>query len=111
MKITLETNFVPLIHGYADYPEGINKRIVSSTSVERRDFFTDPTAAAVFTFASGVAASVFANWLYNKIKSGPPHTKIKINHREVTIDKNEIMKIITEEIEIEQQQVTKSYNE
>ena len=99
MKITLETNFVPLIHAYGDLPEGVNKNIVPS--MERRDLFSEPTAVAVFSFASSVAASVFANWLYEKIKS-KPSTKIRINRKDVSIDKNEIIRVITEEVKIEQ---------
>ena len=92
-----EANRTPLT--FNDFPERVNKNIVST--MERRDLFSEPTAVAIFSFVSSVAASVFDSWLYEKIKN-KPSTKIKINRKNVLIDKQEIIRVITEEIEIDQ---------
>ena len=98
MQIQLETNYIPLIRAFDDLPDGVSKKIIST--IEQRDSYMDPLAAAIFTFANGVAASLFASWIYNKLK-GHPGTKIKINRKEVSINEANIVKIIMEEIEIE----------
>lgn len=102
MNIEIETNFIPLLLVYNDLPDGITKRIIPS--VERRDIFSEPTAVAIFTIAAGAVggtvANVFGSWIYDKIKN-KHQAKIKINRREVTIEKSEIIKVLSEEIEIE----------
>ena len=94
----LETNYIPLIRGFDDLPDGVSKKIIST--IEQRNSYAEPLVVAIFSFANGVAASLFASWIYNKVK-GHPDTKIKINRKAVSINEANIVKIIMEEIEIE----------
>ena len=71
MRIMLETNCLPLIHAYHDYPEGVKKEI--EKKIEKRSIPFDVCATAFFSFSSSVVASLFANWLYEKIKDNPKH--------------------------------------
>ncbi len=102
MNIEIETNFTPLFTAYNDLPNGITKRIISS--LEKRDIFSESVTTAIFTISSGVVAgtiaNVFGSWIYEKIKN-KSQAKIKINRREVTITKSDIIKVLSEEIEIE----------
>lgn len=52
----------------------------------------------VLTFGSGVAAGVVANWIYDKLKNKTE--KITINRKEIILDKEQIKKVIEEEIKI-----------
>lgn len=97
MKIEIETNFLPLIYATDDLPKGIHKTIIPIR--EKRDVGIGSVAIGIFSFVSGVSASVFANWIYDKIKN-KPQARIKINRKEITINKASIVKVITEAIEI-----------
>ena len=70
MNIEIETNYIPLILAFDDLPEGVSKKILPST--ERRGIGYESIAIGIFSFVSGVSASIFANWLYDKIKDKPP---------------------------------------
>ena len=48
-----------------------------------------------------VAASVVANWLYDKLKKHGAKS-IRINRQQITVDRGKIERIIREEIEIRQ---------
>lgn len=100
MHVTIETNFTPIFFVHDnDLPEGVSKQTIPSKT--QRDIGHEPIAIGIFYFANSVAINLFSAWLYDKIKD-KPHTKIKINRKEVSIDESEITKIITEKIEIEQ---------
>ena len=57
------------------------------------------TIQLVVTFASGVAASYVATWLYNRVHGKAE--RITIDHTEVEIDKGEIQRIIETHIKKE----------
>lgn len=99
MKITVETNFPEKIIS-DELPEGVQMTLPMPDSTR------DPSSAeqlftVIYTFSSSIAASLFASWLYDKLKNRP-NLRLKINRKEVTIDKENIVKVITEEIEIGQ---------
>jgi len=53
----------------------------------------------VLNFGEGFLGGLFANWLYDKLKKSENKIKsLKINKKEVRIDKNEIRRIIEESI-------------
>ena len=54
----------------------------------------------VVSFSSGVAAGVFANWIYDKIK-GKRIEKFMIEKTEIELDQGEIKKVIEEKLSIE----------
>jgi len=54
----------------------------------------------VVSFSSGVAVSVFANWLYDKLK-GKRIEKFMIEKTEIELDQGEIKRIIEEKLRIE----------
>lgn len=51
------------------------------------------------SFSSGVAAGVFANWIYDKLK-GKRMEKFMIEKTEIELDKGEIKRIIEEKLRI-----------
>jgi len=75
-----------------------NAKISYKGSLVLKSVGIPETVNFVLTFSSGVVASVVANWIYDKFKNKTE--KIKINRREINLDKNEITKIIEESIEI-----------
>jgi hypothetical protein len=101
MEIRIDTSFIPLIFAYDDLPEGL--KLVPQPMEERRDANYVPVATGVLTLASGVAASIIAAWIYDKIKKvkDKPQFWIRINEKTVRqIDENSITEMIEREIEL-----------
>jgi hypothetical protein len=71
-------------------------RIRQQTANQRSFGFPVPLEF-VLTFGSGVAAGIISNWLYDKLKGRT--RRICINHIEVQLDKDNIEKILIEQIE------------
>ena len=97
MEIEIETNFIPMILADEDLPNGVTKRVIPR--IEKRDF-SEPVASAIFILASGVTAKVLGSWIYDKLVKHKERTYLKIDRKEVTIDKANIIRIIEEKIEI-----------
>jgi hypothetical protein len=65
-----------------------------------------PIVSLLLSFGGSVAANVFSNWLYEKLKADKATqamhiTKIRINRTEVEITSEAISRAISESIEIE----------
>ena len=102
MEIKIETTFLPLVLAYDDLPDGVE--LIRVPQMERRDLGLS-IAVGVLSFGSGVAASIIAAWIYDKIKSvkDKPEFKIKISDKEIIkISTEEITRIIEAEIQIQQ---------
>lgn len=98
MKI--ETTFIPLV--LAEPPEGITR--VSQQAARSRDLSADTVATAIYSLASSVSASVFAAWLYDRIKKvkDKPQFRIRVNEKEVTeLSEESFKRTIGREVEIE----------
>lgn len=98
MKIIIESKHLPTIftlkHG--GVPTGITIEIPEV--IERRGVDFETVATAILMIGSNVAAGVLANWLYEKLR-GKPTTRLTINRTEVQITtKDEIMRVVQEEI-------------
>lgn len=99
MEIEIETNFIPLILAYEDMPPGVTKKIILCS--EMRNGISEGIAIAIFSFGTGVTASLFASWIYDKLKKHKDHKiYLKINRKEITIDKTDIIRVIEEITEI-----------
>ena len=77
---------------------GNAKLIYKGTSI-REAVGTPEVINFVLMFGSEVAAGIVANWVYDKLKNRAE--KIVINRREVQMDREEIKRVIEEEIKIE----------
>jgi hypothetical protein len=100
-NIEIETNFIPLILAYDDFPEGV--KLIRQPFMERRDLGYDSIAKGILTFSSGIAISVIASWIYEKIKRVKGNKKffLKINEKTVLkITKEGITEAIEREIKI-----------
>ncbi|MDI6686631.1 MAG: hypothetical protein QME06_00235 [Desulfobacterales bacterium] len=103
MEIKIETTFLPLILAYDDLPNGV--KLIRISQIERRDLGYESIAVGILSFGSGVAASIIAAWIYDKIKrvSDRSEFKLKISGKEVIkMSAEEITKIIETEIQIQQ---------
>jgi hypothetical protein len=98
MNIEIETNYLPLINDTENHPKEIIDKVIRRVQV--RGIFNEPVAYAVFVIATGATANVLGAWLYNKLKKHKKMSYIKINRKEVIIDKGELVKVIQEQIEI-----------
>ncbi len=105
MNIEIETNFIPLVLAYDDFPEGV--RLVRQPFIERRGLDYESIAKGILTFSSGIAASVIASWIYEKIKRVKDDKRffLKINNKIVRkITKEGISETIEREINITKDQ-------
>ena len=97
MKVVIESKHLPTIftleHG--GVPAGVTIDIPEV--IERRGVGFETVATAILSFGSGVAAGVLANWLYEKLH-GKPSTRLTINRIEVQITRDDIIRVIQEEI-------------
>ncbi|MGD2080097.1 MAG: hypothetical protein PVJ36_03060 [Nitrospirota bacterium] len=101
MEIRIETNYIPLILAHDDLPDGV--QLTRLPFVERRDLDAESIATGVLTFSSGIAASLIASWIYDKIKKfkDRPELSIRINERTIhKITLEEITEIIEREMSI-----------
>jgi hypothetical protein len=102
MEIKIETNYIPLLRAYDDYPEGFDLKLLPS--IEHRDAGFSDIVAGLFSFSVGVSGSILASWIYDKlkrVKTNRDKLILKINEKEVqNITKDEITKIVEREIEI-----------
>ena len=87
-----------LQHG--EIPAGVDVDVPSL--VERRGVGFRNTSSATVTIRPGVDVEVVANWLYDKLRDEPT-TRLTINRLEVRISKDEITRVIQEEIGKERQ--------
>jgi len=69
-------------------------------SYERKGLDFPAIIYIAVSFTSGVGASVFANWLYDKLK-GKRIEKFIIEKTEIELDQGEIKRIIEEKLRIE----------
>ncbi len=102
MEIKIETTFLPLILAYDDLPDGVE--LIRIPQIEKRDLGYESVAVGVLSFGSGVAASIIAAWIYDKIKrvTDRPEFKLKISGKEIIkMSAEEITKIIETEIQIQ----------
>ena len=95
-EVQIETDFVPLTI-YQDLPPGISK---IDNKPEKRDLGLGGLAIVLFGFASSVSASILGAWIYDKVKN-KPNTIIRINNKETIVDKSGIIRIIEEEVELQ----------
>lgn len=102
MEIKIETNYIPLLRAYDDYPEGFNLKLLPS--IERRDAWVTDIVTGLFTFSVSISGSILASWIYDKlkrVKTNRDKLYLKINEKEVqNFTKDEIKKIVEREIEI-----------
>lgn len=63
----------------------------------RKSFGIPETITLFVEFSTGVGASLFAAWLYNKIQGRSE--KIRIEHTEIELDEGQIKRIITHKME------------
>lgn len=87
-----------LRHG--EIPAGVDVDVPSL--VERRGVGFKNTSTATVTIRPGVDVEILANWLYDKLRDEPT-TRLRVNHLEVRIAKDEIARVIREEITKEEQ--------
>ena len=78
-----------------EIPAGVDVDVPSL--VERRGVGFKNTSTAAVTIRPGVDAEFLANWLYDKLRDEPT-TRLTINRLEVRISKDEIARVIHEEI-------------
>jgi hypothetical protein len=82
MRITVETKHVPTVFDLKrDPPEGVEVRappVVLGRSLDSQELLV-----AVVSVAAGVPASLIANWLFEKLKKGKEHTKVRIRRKEI----------------------------
>ena len=77
-----------------------NAKITYNSGLVCKEAFAPETVTFVITFGSGVAASVVANYLYEKLRGKAVDNKIKIDRKIVELDNGKIKRIIEEKIEI-----------
>jgi len=82
-----------LRHG--EIPAGIDVDVPSLA--ERRGVGFKPVTTATLTFQPGVAVDEVANWLYDRL-CDEPTTRLTINRTEVRIAKDEIKRVLQEEV-------------
>ena len=82
-----------LRHG--EIPTGVNVDVPSLA--ERRGVGFKNASTATVTFRPGVDAEILASWLYDKLRDWPT-TQLTVNGSEVRIAKDEIARVIREEI-------------
>jgi len=87
-----------LQHG--EIPAGVNVDVPSL--VERRGVGFKNTSTATVSFRPGVDVEILASWLYDKLCDGPT-ARLTINRSEVRVSKDEIARVIKEEITKEKQ--------
>ena len=80
MKIIVTSQHLPAIFmlRQGQVPAGVTVEIPEV--VERRGIGFETVATAILSFGSGVAASILANWLYEKLRDKPT-TRITITTR------------------------------
>jgi len=83
----------------SEIPKG-NAILTYKGSYIQKGFGIPEIAKFSIEFGSGVAIGIISNWLYNKLK-GKDIKRLIIEKREITVERNEIRKIIEEKIEIE----------
>jgi len=102
MKILVTSQHLRTIlmlrHG--ETPAGVNLDVPSLA--QRRGVGFKNTNTATVTAKPGVNVEILANWLYDKLCEWPT-TRLTINRSEVRIAKNEITRVIQEEITKEEQ--------
>jgi len=86
--------------GHGEIPSGVNVDVPSLA--ERRGVGFRNTSTATITFRPGIDVETLANWLYDKLCDGPA-TRLTINRSEVRSSKDEIVRVIQEEITKEEQ--------
>jgi len=84
-----------------EIPEG-NAVLTYKESYIRKGLGIPEIAKFSIEFGSGIAIGIISNWLYNKLK-GKDIKRLIIEKREITVEKNEIRKILEEKIEIEKE--------
>ena len=87
-----------------ELPGGATLTFESRYYVDRRDlgkiYAAAPEITFILTFGASVAASLVANWLYEKLTSKPTK-KITIDREEVSITPEGLVRIISERIKVE----------
>jgi predicted DNA-binding transcriptional regulator AlpA len=68
--------------------------------IEQRDAQAIGFLELALSLASGVASSLVASWLYEKLSKRTPPLRLRINRTEVRFDKGEIERVIREQIEL-----------
>ena len=81
-----------------DIPEGVSVNVPPITV--RKGFGEEIAITVLITISTGIPITIIGNWLYDKIKNCSSN-KITIDRQEITFDKGQITKIITEKIKKE----------
>jgi len=97
MRIVVTSQVLRTIRmlGHGETPAGANVNVPSL--VERRGVGFKNTSTATVTVRPGVDVEILANWLYDKLRDEPT-TRLTINRSEVRIARDEIARVIQEEI-------------
>jgi len=101
MKIIIETNFIPLVHASTP-PSGVARRIIPMR--ERRDISFEPVAQMILEFGKNVAYGVIAGWIFENIQKRRDKTYVKINGRDVPLDKAAIERALREDEEVREKE-------
>ena len=97
MRILVTSQHLQTIRmlGHGEIPSGVNVDVPSLA--ERRGVGFKNTSTATITFRPGIEIEILASWLYNKLCDRPT-TRLTINQSEVRISRDEIVRVIQEEI-------------
>ena len=100
VRIVVETAHLPTAFVMTEgAPDGVSVTlhpINASRSVE-----VEAIATVVISVAGSVAVNLLSSWLYDKLK-GKPKTKLTINRTEVLVVRDEIVRVVHEEINKEE---------
>lgn len=100
MKVTVKTPFVPLVFDLRrDAPEGVAVEVPPVGL--SRDLGAQDIALAIITLAASVPVNIFSSWLERKL-SGRKPVQISVNGKEVSGDVREVLRVIEEEMRLEQ---------
>ena len=103
MMVTLEVETydrrlgLDLTQPSAEMPEGMSVQELESRAYKAVG--VPETITLAVSVPLSVGASLAANWLYDKLRGRAD--RIRIDRREITLDKGEITKILEEKLDIE----------
>jgi hypothetical protein len=99
MKIELRVDMLDpeLLHPVSKKPEGVSVGPLQS------EIFNGPppdhqALYVIITIVGSVPAQVLANWIYDHFKQYKPK-RIRINRKEIKLEKGEIVSVVTEKYE------------
>ena len=75
-----------------------NAELVMKSMLMRKAFGLSETLELVLSFSSGVASSLVASWLYEKLRNRP-NTTLRIEEQQIELEEGQIRRVFTRFIE------------